>query len=262
MLVERLSDALRNAAMLLAVDDHRIQHLPEIINHHVAVDRDLTGLRVDLDLDRMRAVRIAWRLGRMTAGAFEPDAESGHWPIGAKDAFATSTSGMASSVPATVKVPSLNSMSPTSASNIVADIAFALSMIASAARRSALPPTTALRSVGAAPELHLGSVALHIADLVERYAEEFMDELWEHCRVPLSVRVRAAEHQDPAKLDVIADRAAAQLAGLFRGRFALRVTLPVRHIDALVEPGHGNLINALVADEFDVTTCQDMANGV
>jgi hypothetical protein len=55
MLVKRLSDALRNAAMLLTVDDHRIQHLPEIINH---VDRDLTCLRVDLDLDRMRAVRM------------------------------------------------------------------------------------------------------------------------------------------------------------------------------------------------------------
>ena len=80
MLEKRLPDALRNAAMLLAVDDHRIQHLPEIIDHHVAVDRDLTGLRVDLDLDRMRAVRMAWRLGRMTAGAFEPDAEFGHRP--------------------------------------------------------------------------------------------------------------------------------------------------------------------------------------
>ena len=59
MLVTCLPDALRNAAMLLAVDDHRIKHLPEIIDHHVAVDRDLTGLRVDLDLDRMRAVRMA-----------------------------------------------------------------------------------------------------------------------------------------------------------------------------------------------------------
>src|SRR4029077_6635280 len=63
MLVKFLPDALRNAAMLLAVDDHRIQHLPEIIDHHVAVDRDLTSLRVDLDLDRMRTVRVAWRLG-------------------------------------------------------------------------------------------------------------------------------------------------------------------------------------------------------
>ena len=67
-------------------------------------------------------------------------------PIGAKDAFATSTSGIALSVPATVKLPSLNSMSPSSASNMAAAINFALSMIASAARRSALPPTTALRA--------------------------------------------------------------------------------------------------------------------
>ena len=45
MLVKCLPDALRNAAMLLAVDDHRIKHLPKIIDHHVAVDRDLTGQR-------------------------------------------------------------------------------------------------------------------------------------------------------------------------------------------------------------------------
>jgi hypothetical protein len=41
--------------------------------------------------------------------------------------------------------------------------------------------------------LHLRGVALHIADLVERHAKEFMDELCEHGRVPLPVRVRAAE---------------------------------------------------------------------
>src|SRR5271169_5050006 len=78
--IKRLPDALRNAAMLLAVDDHRIQHLSEIIDHDVAVDRDLSGLRVDLDLHRMCAVWMAWRLGRMTAGAFEPYPKSGHRP--------------------------------------------------------------------------------------------------------------------------------------------------------------------------------------
>jgi len=30
MLVQRLPDALRDATMLMAVDDHRVQHLAEI----------------------------------------------------------------------------------------------------------------------------------------------------------------------------------------------------------------------------------------
>src|SRR4029077_15527268 len=43
----------------------------------------------------------------------------------------------------------------------------------------------------------------------------------------------------------MADRAAAQLAGLFRSRFALCVTFPVRHIDALVE--QANKLAGIVA---------------
>src|SRR5205085_10540584 len=72
----------------------------------------------------------------------------------------------------------------------------------------------------------------------------------EHGRVPLPMRMRAAEYrdgairieanvhaivEDAAELDVVADRTATQFAGLFRGRLALLVTLPVRHIEALVE---------------------------
>ena len=67
-------------------------------------------------------------------------------PIGANEALATSVSGIALSVPATLKLPSLNSMSPASASIMAAAIGLAFSMIASAARLSALPPTTALRA--------------------------------------------------------------------------------------------------------------------
>src|SRR5262249_38689058 len=108
----------------------------------------------------------------------------------------------------------------------------------------------AARPVGAAPEADLRGVALHVADFFERHAEPFMHALRKDGRVPLPVRVRAAEDgdgsarieadvhaiiEDAAELYVVADRAAAQLAVLLRLLLALRVTLPVRHLDALVE---------------------------
>ena len=76
-----------------------------------------------------------------------------------------------------------------------------------------------------------------------------MHQLREHRRVPLPVRMRAAEHrdgaarieadvhavvEDAAELDVVADRAAAQLAGLLRRLAPLLVALPVGKLDALV----------------------------
>ena len=67
-------------------------------------------------------------------------------PIGANEALATSVRGIALSVPATLKLPSVNSMSPASASIMAAASGFAFSMMPSAARLSALPPTTALRA--------------------------------------------------------------------------------------------------------------------
>src|SRR6185295_4418431 len=90
-------------------------------------------------------------------------------------------------------------------------------------------------------------------DILERHAEELMHELREHGRVALAMRMRAAEHRniaarieadvhavvkDAAKLDVVADRAAAQLAVLLRRLAPLLVAVPVRHLDALVEQTH------------------------
>src|SRR4051794_25721037 len=77
-----------------------------------------------------------------------------------------------------------------------------------------------------------------------------MHALRKYGRVPLPVRMRAAEDrdgaarieadvhaiiEDAAELDVVADRAAAQLAALLRLALALAVTFPVRHLDTLVE---------------------------
>src|SRR5262249_61926541 len=100
----------------------------------------------------------------------------------------------------------------------------------------------AARAVSAAPDRHLGGVALHVANVFERNAEPFMHELGEHGGVSLAVRMRSAEDgqrsagieaqlhafvEDAAELDVVAHRAAAQLAVLLRSLLAPRIALPV-----------------------------------
>src|SRR5213596_1435808 len=51
----RPADALRRAALVLALDVARMERLPGILRHRVAEDLHAPGLRVDLDVDQMRA---------------------------------------------------------------------------------------------------------------------------------------------------------------------------------------------------------------
>ena len=150
--------------------------------------------------------------------------------------MATSTSLIGLSVPVTRKVPSLNSMSPASASDHGGGELLALldHLVGGELKRIAADHHAA-RAVGAAADRDLRGVALHIADLLERHAEDFMGELREHRGVALAVRMGAAVDrqragrielhvhavvEDAAELDLEADRAAAQLAALLG--FALR----------------------------------------
>ena len=50
LLPQRLPDALRDAAVTLAVDQHRVYRPAAIVDRCVADDLDHAGLRVDLDL--------------------------------------------------------------------------------------------------------------------------------------------------------------------------------------------------------------------
>ena len=54
-LVERAADALRDAAVDLALDDHRVDQRAAVVHDAVAQDRDLGGLRVGLDDRRVHA---------------------------------------------------------------------------------------------------------------------------------------------------------------------------------------------------------------
>ncbi len=55
-LVQRTADALRDAAVDLALDDHRVDQAAAVVDDGVLEDRDLGGVRVGLD-DRRRACR-------------------------------------------------------------------------------------------------------------------------------------------------------------------------------------------------------------
>ena len=59
LLVERIADAVRHAALDLAFHDHWIDHPAAVVHHDVALDFDLRRLRVYLDHHRMHAVRGA-----------------------------------------------------------------------------------------------------------------------------------------------------------------------------------------------------------
>ena len=54
---QRLADALRDAAMHLALDDHRIDELAEVVDRGPAVDRHDAGLRIDLEFADVDAGR-------------------------------------------------------------------------------------------------------------------------------------------------------------------------------------------------------------
>src|SRR3984893_2071273 len=66
-LEQGLPDALGEAAMDLALDDHRVEDAPEIVAGGEIDDRDLPGFRVDLDLGDMGAGgegKILWVIER------------------------------------------------------------------------------------------------------------------------------------------------------------------------------------------------------
>ncbi len=63
-LEQRLADALRDAAMHLAVQDERVDRLPDVVDRGVAHDFDRAGLGIDFEF----ADRSTGRVGRHAAG--------------------------------------------------------------------------------------------------------------------------------------------------------------------------------------------------
>ena len=65
---QRLADTLRDAAMHLALDDHRVDDDAEIVDRRPAIDLRDAGFRIDLDLADMHAGREG-EIGRIVEGA-------------------------------------------------------------------------------------------------------------------------------------------------------------------------------------------------
>ena len=71
-LVQRPADALRDAAMDTALDDHRVDHRPAVVDDAVAQDADLGRHRVGLDDRGVHAVREGRLGGGVEVAALEP----------------------------------------------------------------------------------------------------------------------------------------------------------------------------------------------
>ena len=167
-LVERAADALRDAAVHLALDDHRVDQRPAVVHDAVAQHVDLGGLRVGLDDRRVHAVGERRPRRRVVVGALQarllvrrrPAACSGrptaNWVAALAassnayrsglDSTATVASGIdAAGMPLTRTSPSTISRSPGSASSASPAIRSALARTLRAASATALPHITAAR---------------------------------------------------------------------------------------------------------------------
>ena len=93
LFIERRADALRDAALHLPVDDHRVDHGAAVLGHHVVEQLGHAALGVDRDDDRVRAIgEDAAGIGRLIAGnGLEQRVHAGRqliWPrIGGKRDF-------------------------------------------------------------------------------------------------------------------------------------------------------------------------------
>ena len=62
---------MRDAALHLAVDDHRIDDVAAVVRDRVVDECDAAGQRVDLDLDDVRAVAVGRLLRREVGGVLK-----------------------------------------------------------------------------------------------------------------------------------------------------------------------------------------------
>src|SRR5262249_35136837 len=199
-LEQRLAYALRDAAVNLALDDHRIDHGAEIIDRGPGDDLAFAGLRIDLDLADVTAggkgevggiVERPFLQSRLQllAGEFvrdigvERDLAPGRGLVGARDReLAVLEHDVAFGRLQHVGRDLLR---------LGLDLVERLHDRGDADRARA-------RAIGAHTELHLVGIAVHDADVVERNAERFGHDLRKGGLVALAVLVTAGEDFDRA----------------------------------------------------------------
>ena len=200
---QRLADALRDAAMHLALDDHRIDHGAEVVDRGPIHDLGLAGVDIDLDLADVAAGREG-EIGRIVergflqarlqfgAGEFvrdigvERDVAEGRRLVGAGD-------GELAVLELDVAFRRLQHEGG-DLLGLGLDLVERLDDRRHADRAGA-------RAIGAHAELHLVGVAVHDGDVLERNAEPLRHQLREGRLVALPVRVAAGEHFDASRSD-------------------------------------------------------------
>ena len=130
-LTKRLPNPLRQTALYLPDRQHRIDQVAVVVNGDIAQQFDGTGLRIDLDLRRLTAVRKGKRYVLVEDKSVEAAIPA---------SAATSAKLTDCPVDGTLKAPSANARSVASAWSSRAATDFAFSSTSSMARTIAPPP--------------------------------------------------------------------------------------------------------------------------
>ena len=90
MLKESLANALHDPAVDLALEQERVDGAAEIVDHRIAFNGNCPGIRIDLDLDDVAAVRESLCRRRARMCCVETVAMPGGSLAGSRAAFAAS----------------------------------------------------------------------------------------------------------------------------------------------------------------------------
>src|SRR5260221_159214 len=197
---ERLADALRQAAVHLALDDHRIDDLAEVVHRDKRGDLGFAGVAVDLHLADVGAGREG-EIGRVVERVLvQPGLElvervvvrhvggEGHLAEGLLLVGAGDLEHAA--VVLDVALGGLH--------QVRRDLLALGHPLVERLDDGGAADRDRARAVGAHAEQHLGGVAVHGLDLLHAEAEAVGHYLRERRLGPLAVRMRAGEHRHDA----------------------------------------------------------------
>ena len=177
--------------------------MPEIVDHEIAVDPDLSGLRIDLDFGDMRTVRMVRRIGRIGALRLEADTElfrhrshrgvEGLRHLGQRNHLVGADHAERAVLEFEIAFGGFHHRSGHRLGFFDDRGGCDFQSIAADQRGA--------RRIGAAADRHLVGIALDVADGLERHAQPFMHELREYGGVALAVRMGAGNDRYRAARD-------------------------------------------------------------
>ncbi len=265
---QRLADALREPAVHLALDDHGIDDVAEVVAGAEVHDRRRAGIGIDLDLADVRARRIGEVGGIVERGLVEAGFElverivvrhvGGEGDLRERNVLVRALDYELAVLELHVRIAHLHQVRGDLAS-LGDDLVERLDDRRAADRDRA-------RAVGAHAEGDAPRVTVHDVDVVHADAEALRNHLREGRLVTLAVAVRAGEDRDlpggmhahlarfeqpgaraersrdvgrrePAGLDIGGEPQPALLAALRRLFLALGKTGDVRHLHRALEAG-------------------------